>query len=344
MTDLSYIKEIDRFNTFSNWPVDYIDKHLLAKVGFYYCGKEDRVKCFVCSVEIYKWERGDDPLDDHKKHSPLCKLINGYATMNIPIDKESFEALIPQKPLDEVGNNDFQYEEYSNSLLENLRSSTLNDRENETIIEYPLRNLTLSISFNNLHELNNTYPYEEEYYKKIDYSIQDNRIKTFKNWPTSVEQKPDDLSEAGFYYSGFDDCVVCFNCFVSIRQWEKSDNAWEEHYKYSPTCSYLTLMKGDYFNTQSNKKKGLNETSNTESKDNENGVSKNENKEELSLSSLTIDTRICKICYKNQLDTLFLPCAHSIACKKCAMTIQINFGNCSVCKTTIDKIQPIYFS
>jgi hypothetical protein len=47
----------------------------LAKAGFFYYPNQvnpDNVACFLCRKSLDGWEKGDDPLVEHLKHSPDC--------------------------------------------------------------------------------------------------------------------------------------------------------------------------------------------------------------------------------------------------------------------------------
>lgn len=47
----------------------------LARAGFFYRPNEanpDNVTCFLCHKNIAGWEKGDDPLAEHLKHSEDC--------------------------------------------------------------------------------------------------------------------------------------------------------------------------------------------------------------------------------------------------------------------------------
>lgn len=338
MTSLNYIKEIDRLQSFANWPVDFIDKHILAKIGFYYFGDSDRVKCFVCSIEIHNWEEGDDPVADHKRHSPYCRLMRGLITLNIPIDLESFENIIPLASTDVPGDNIYYinrpYFLINNNINLSQSNSELNDRHE--LIEHPLSNLNRTISYNNFEEMHNSMPQEEPRFQNLDYAVEINRLESFKEWPRAIQQRPKELADAGFFYSGYGDRVICFKCNIMIKYWEKDDDVWLEHYKWSPKCPYVLLMKSDNFKFPDIKNTLLQPKE------------KKTNSDELVLnnssSELKLDTHICKICYQDESNTIFLPCGHSTACKKCAIAIETQFGTCSICKTFISKIQPIFFT
>lgn len=72
---LNLFRESDRLRTFEKWPVDFIDRKKLAKAGFYYTNKGDSVTCPFCRIQVGRWDRGDDPLDEHTKHSPNCAYV-----------------------------------------------------------------------------------------------------------------------------------------------------------------------------------------------------------------------------------------------------------------------------
>ena len=62
------------------------------------------------------------------------------------------------------------------------------------------------------------------------------RLQTFLTWPTDAKIQPQALSEAGFYYMGEDDGVVCYKCEIRLRNWEIGDDAWTEHKRWSQNC------------------------------------------------------------------------------------------------------------
>ena len=62
------------------------------------------------------------------------------------------------------------------------------------------------------------------------------RLQTFLTWPQDALIQPQELVEAGFYYTKEDDGVKCFVCGISLKNWEMSDTAWGEHKKWSPNC------------------------------------------------------------------------------------------------------------
>ncbi|XP_052271107.1 inhibitor of apoptosis protein-like [Dreissena polymorpha] len=70
---------------------------------------------------------------------------------------------------------------------------------------------------------------------------------TFTNWPQHLSQRPEQLAEAGMYYTGVDDHCRCFACDGGLRKWEPGDDPWIEHCRWFPACLYAREIKGDEF-------------------------------------------------------------------------------------------------
>ena len=80
----SFYYEDERLHTFIDWPIKFIEPKNLAKNGFFYLREKDYVACIFCNGIIGNWEADDVPEDEHKKHYPNCKFINGNAVGNVP--------------------------------------------------------------------------------------------------------------------------------------------------------------------------------------------------------------------------------------------------------------------
>jgi len=65
-----------------------------------------------------------------------------------------------------------------------------------------------------------------------------NRLRTFKNWPLSFVT-PSELSKAGFYYLLHSDQVRCFECKITLFNWEQGDRAITEHFNNNTRCKLL---------------------------------------------------------------------------------------------------------
>ncbi|XP_033740295.1 uncharacterized protein LOC117327437 [Pecten maximus] len=77
------------------------------------------------------------------------------------------------------------------------------------------------------------------------YKEQVARWQTYSNWTSSLNI--DHLVKAGFFYTGDDDIVRCFNCDIGLAEWDREDDPWIEHARHIPECSFLKEKKGEEY-------------------------------------------------------------------------------------------------
>lgn len=155
------------------------------------------------------------------------------------------------------------------------------------------------------------------------YSSEAARLRSFQDWPKQ-NPKPEDLVEAGFFYTGQGDKTKCFYCDGGLKDWENDDVPWEQHARWFDRCYYVELVKGKYYIQNVMTKSCL-------------------VKPASDLPASTEDSKsviICKICYEEECNVCFVPCGHVISCAKCSM----NVSNCPMCRTSIHNIVRLYFS
>lgn len=81
-----YHCEYERLKTFASWPVKFITHTDMASAGFYYIAHGydvcdchasycDTVRCAFCGLMLENWEKGDVPMNEHKKWAPSCSFI-----------------------------------------------------------------------------------------------------------------------------------------------------------------------------------------------------------------------------------------------------------------------------
>ena len=84
------------------------------------------------------------------------------------------------------------------------------------------------------------------------------RFRSFSNkWPEDANQTPEQLSEAGFFYTWKNDRVICFCCGGGLRDWLVDDDPWEQHALWYDKCDYVRLQMGPTFIADVKKKFGV---------------------------------------------------------------------------------------
>lgn len=145
------------------------------------------------------------------------------------------------------------------------------------------------------------------------------RLETFTEWPPGIKQTPLELAQAGFYYLGKSDQVICFSCELGLKHWKEQDNPWEDHAKCSPNCEFLLKERGKEF-VQNYMK------TNT-------SVAEQEQEQEQEHNE-----KNCGICRENNKEVVFIPCGH-VLCQICAIKIK---EACPFCKCKIDSLFRVY--
>lgn len=342
--------EENRLKTFENWNVAYIDKYLLALLGFYYYGPGDMVKCYFCGVEIGMWEEGDDILTDHMRWSPNCNLIRRNQTNNVPINEALLNQTLPPAPTPDVYGVMERTNTVSEGSIEALSEDDVHMYQHDLYgqggIEAVLRG-TLSLSSPSRSTISRPdHP---------EYAVEAKRTESYEDWPKTMRQKPQQLSDAGFFYTGKGDRVCCFSCGGGLKDWEENDDPWEQHAMWYGKCEYLKLMKGTAFIEKMSKQREDIYKRSSESAGSSCSQSSQESSPEVHTSSQEMlpetkekteedqekkDSKLCKICYSNDYNTIFLPCGHVIACAKCASSV----SKCPACRQPFDNVMRVYFS
>lgn len=137
------------------------------------------------------------------------------------------------------------------------------------------------------------------------YEQKSDRLITFEKWYLDAVKSPNELAEAGFFYTGVRDEVRCFSCGIGLKDWCSYDDAWEQHACWSPNCNFIRQNRGTLYIAQVQDK-----------------------------FHKTIDfENICKICYDNVITILYRPCGHAITCDKCSLRIP----RCPLCRQNINQ-------
>lgn len=112
----------DRLKTYELWSSQIQpDMFQLSSAGFYYTGRNDTVECFSCAVRLQQWKQDDNPLKEHKIHSPNClflkiigQLKNSCSSIDIPSSWSPWETSKPLFQYGDIGSNDLKKFKNSN--------------------------------------------------------------------------------------------------------------------------------------------------------------------------------------------------------------------------------------
>ncbi|CAG2244790.1 BIRC7_8 [Mytilus edulis] len=153
---------------------------------------------------------------------------------------------------------DRQRESVSSSHIGTNQTQNIYSRNNTTGLiripdtnVVPQRTLTPTVKNSARSSASNSAPMnigiclEKPKYPK--YAIKTTRFSSFTNWPTCLSQTPEDLVNAGFFYTGTEDHCRCFFCGGGLRRWEEGDLPWTEHARWYPKCPFVIQCKGEKF-------------------------------------------------------------------------------------------------
>ncbi|XP_010874145.1 baculoviral IAP repeat-containing protein 7 isoform X1 [Esox lucius] len=68
---------------------------------------------------------------------------------------------------------------------------------------------------------------------------EEERLRTFENWPRDAPVTAANLARAGFYFLGPQDKVQCFCCGGILRYWVHGDRPIVEHKRHFPSCNFV---------------------------------------------------------------------------------------------------------
>jgi hypothetical protein len=201
------------------------------------------------------------------------------------------------------------------------------------LLGLPIRNIPINPSHAQFPRdiVEHNRQYEGVSSKDYRYDTFDQRLATFKNWP-KLPQKPEELSQAGFRYTGLSDTVVCWSCNLELNQWTRGESPLMRHAIHSPKCEAIQdKIQEEGFEHQLTHYKSV--------------IEQRKNKSENRLAATKPETKngrknspLCPICFDNILDVILFPCRH-VTCKRCLTQMK----NCPMCQKNFTKYVYIYF-
>jgi E3 ubiquitin-protein ligase XIAP len=265
----------------------------LAKYGFYWTGSTDNCRCAFCRLEVRGWEEGDRADAEHRRWNPNCVFMNNRSVGNVLIGRELSEHSLSRsvETTSSYSINPFAHSENSKYGLKYPKSTA----------QVPVETLGVTPINPPRHP---------------NFMSTAKREESFKLWPLGMSQKPNQLVEAGFYYTGNGDRVICFQCGGGLKDWARNDTPWEEHAKWFSRCPYLLLKKGKDFVDQIHRDQKIEMP--VEAFLEAMTPISYAHEQEADPSKTAIAGRLlCLLCHERAVETVNLPCGHMVACEAC---------------------------
>ncbi|AKN80597.1 inhibitor of apoptosis 3 [Perigonia lusca single nucleopolyhedrovirus] len=150
------------------------------------------------------------------------------------------------------------------------------------------------------------------------------RKSTYVGWNCAA-YSIDDMTKAGFYYTGIGDYVKCAYCDIEIGNWDINCDPKDVHRIYSPECYFVSELYKQTIDTLTDETNTIhNESLNTSLNANMTTTASTE-------SPPTVTMGECNICFNNDRRILFTPCNHLVCCEDCSTQID----KCVICRATI---------
>ena len=110
-----YDKETIRLQSFKHWG-GVLPAQELAEGGFYMIARRDVVRCFSCNVVVQDWERRDNVIDEHHRHSPNCLFLK-----TILLSKSNSKILSPLSSVDKTGQSSIEKSSIRNTDIQSIQ-------------------------------------------------------------------------------------------------------------------------------------------------------------------------------------------------------------------------------
>jgi Inhibitor of Apoptosis domain len=203
-----------KFTFYRKWNSEFTDIDQLAASGFFFTGEEDLCECHFCGLVVGGWKPGAIVDEIHEQKRPDCPLVRlrpvGNFVMGSELeDDDNFVYLYEIRPLSGPDDSVTTQRRVPKKDTSGLRSGPR--------------------------------PPVHSHMQDVEA-----RFDSFVGWPS--RQNPRDMAEAGFFYTGEGDSVLCFHCDGGLKEWVPEDEPAVLHAKwFGPYCAFLKATVGADF-------------------------------------------------------------------------------------------------
>lgn len=255
--------EVNRLASFSNWPHDHpLFGSDLAKSGFKSTGNGDETECVFCGFVYKNWRFGEKADRVHQIYSPYCPIFKDEDAcscgsqvvpnipINVPLPKVRPKTVNVSDPLliflstSAVGSSvqETGISSDDHHILPPFPGVQMRG-ENGPATKVPLIGIPTtadgSVPFTAHHVA------MDEMYPKFASSLK--RQQSFARFPLRRRRDTSKFYQAGFFYTGHEDIVICFHCGLNLYKWLHGEDPAIAHARWRPFCSYLQSRFGGRF-------------------------------------------------------------------------------------------------
>ncbi|PVD28435.1 hypothetical protein C0Q70_11022 [Pomacea canaliculata] len=197
----------------------------LAKEGLYYTGKDAEVRCFKCGLQLDgRQDRILEVRAAHRARAPGCPFRNESlrGPCNIPLPVYSAKG------------------QAANAIKAYLGGAGVPDTSMSGASDNDVNNVTHELNVRRRHSIgtDSLFP---------SFSTRVHRSQSFNDFQPVPGVSIEDFVQAGFFFTGVTDTVICYYCGLALRNWQTGDDPRIAHARLQPGCDYFRDQAGPEF-------------------------------------------------------------------------------------------------
>ncbi|XP_069136336.1 uncharacterized protein [Argopecten irradians] len=342
-----YAEESARMATFRKWrSTEFVDTKSLVDAGLFYTGVEDSVRCFYCDVGFEKWDNEDNPWEAHARHSPDCSFLQKMKGAQYIADVQAEWSKIYSPMHPEFKTMQARVETYGSSWTsQDLKQSPEEMADAGFIYTGPADCVRCFYCGGDVWDWETTdVPWNEHarYFPFCKYLLNRKGIDFVIENDSSEDDFEDELMSSPTKEIG------------TIRGGSPFELEWGDggiisgHIGISDVSSDVDILldtmdydeeNGDSANCpqiegmthRENITEIPDKTDSNDVKDEDNDLLANTFETLQRENTLMKERATCKICCDGDIQLIFLPCGHLVACRQCGVAVTV----CLICSATV---------
>ncbi|KAI2802316.1 hypothetical protein BLOT_010509 [Blomia tropicalis] len=284
-----------------NWKCTIIDPLSLVDAGFFYTGKEDRTRCFHCGGLLFQWNVGEKPLEEHARFFPECHWIRSTRS-------DTF----------------VEFVQFKEQIIDLRRQQPTSQASMEMDIE-----CMRAMTYENFLQI------KQSAYRTMN-RLENRNNNSFATTNSKSNTSNSNSSSSSYqrYTNKFTFMIDCQKLFQYLNSMDLIRSPIERTVKSTLTSDDIHSTSFTSTSTDSSNRSSITSNSSIFSFDdngniNELDVNSDDSDDEQSSKPSNINLK-CVLCCEKQIEVVFVPCGHQLACRKCSEKIE----HCPICPPT----------